>query len=237
MYEYETKIRYTESDAEGEMTLGAIVDCFQNAFHFEGDASGLGTKCFLDKGQGWFIYFWQIDIARFPKYGESVIVGTFSYEDRGNTEKRNFYIKTTDGKVLVKANSIWSLVDLSSLQILRIPDMLTGCEHQEKLEMEYQKRRIRYDPALPAIEIGRHVVNPLELDSNQHLNNSAFLKIALAALYDIEKPNVFQLCIEYKKQAVKGDLIRIFLIRSEELILDLKSVTDESLAVIKLSTL
>ena len=62
MYEHKTKVRYTESGANGEMLLGAVVDCFQNVFHFEAEDASLDTQNLKKMNLGWFIYFWQIDI-------------------------------------------------------------------------------------------------------------------------------------------------------------------------------
>lgn len=103
-------------------SLSAVIDCFQNVFHFECDDTGVGTQDLIMKGLGWFIYFWQVDISRYPKCGEEIIVGTFAYEDRGSSEERNFYIKTVRDDIIVRANSVWSLVDLAKLQIMRIPN-------------------------------------------------------------------------------------------------------------------
>ena len=44
MYEYKTRVRYTDSAFNGEMSLSAVIDCFQNVFHFECDDTGVGTQ-------------------------------------------------------------------------------------------------------------------------------------------------------------------------------------------------
>ena len=43
MYEYKTRVRYTDSAFNGEMSLSAVIDCFQNVFHFECDDTGVDT--------------------------------------------------------------------------------------------------------------------------------------------------------------------------------------------------
>lgn len=43
-----------------------------------------------------------------------------------------------------------------------------------------------------------------------------------------------RLCIEYRKQAVEGDLLNIFLAREDEMIIDIRSDSGESFAVMKL---
>lgn len=50
MYEYKTRVRYTDSAFNGEMSLSAVIDCFQNVFHFECDDTGVGTQDLIMKG-------------------------------------------------------------------------------------------------------------------------------------------------------------------------------------------
>lgn len=237
MYEYKTRVRYTDSAFNGEMSLSAVIDCFQNVFHFECDDTGVGTQDLIMKGLGWFIYFWQVDISRYPKCGEEIIVGTFAYEDRGSSEERNFYIKTVRDDIIVRANSVWSLVDLAKLQIMRIPNEVMDRNrkrNEDKLDMEYLGRRIRYSGECNIRKVGEHIVSRLELDSNRHLNNSEYIKIALATIADFNPSSVTRLCIEYRKQAVEGDLLNIFLAREDEMIIDIRSDSGESFAVMKL---
>lgn len=180
MYEYKTRVRYTDSAFNGEMSLSAVIDCFQNVFHFECDDTGVGTQDLIMKGLGWFIYFWQVDISRYPKCGEEIIVGTFAYEDRGSSEERNFYIKTVRDDIIVRANSVWSLVDLAKLQIMRIPNEVMDRNrkrNEDKLDMEYLGRRIRYSGECNIRKVGEHIVSRLELDSNRHLNNSVHYRL------------------------------------------------------------
>lgn len=237
MYEYKTRVRYTDSAFNGEMSLSAVIDCFQNVFHFECDDTGVGTQDLIMKGLGWFIYFWQVDVSRYPKCGEEIIVGTFAYEDRGSSEERNFYIKTVRDDIIVRANSVWSLVDLAKLQIMRIPNEVMDRNrkrNEDKLDMEYLGRRIRYSGECNIRKVGEHIVSRLELDSNRHLNNSEYIKIALATIADFNPSSVTRLCIEYRKQAVEGDLLNIFLAREDEMIIDIRSDSGESFAVMKL---
>ena len=237
MYEHKTKVRYTESGANGEMLLGAVVDCFQNVFHFEAEDASLDIQNLKKMNLGWFIYFWQIDIDRYPKCGEDITIGTFVYEDRGSSEGRNFYIKSASDDIIIRANSVWSLVDLTKLQIVRIPNQVMDRNrkmHEDKLDMEYLGRRIRYNGECSIQKVGEHIVNRLELDSNRHLNNSEYVKIALASIANFAPSSVFRLCIEYRKQAVEGDHLNIFLAREGGSIIDIRSDAGESFAVMKL---
>ena len=100
--------------------------------------------------------------------------------------------------------------------------------------MEYLGRRIRYSGECNIRKVGEHIVSRLELDSNRHLNNSEYIKIALATIANFNPSSVTRLCIEYRKQAVEGDLLNIFLAREDEMIIDIRSDSGESFAVMKL---
>ena len=235
MYEYNTRVRYTETNCDGKMRLDAIVDCFQNAFYFEGKDDGLDIRNYKCKGQGWFIYFWQIDIDYYPECGDEITIGTFAYEDKGNTEKRNFYITDTEGNIIVKANSIWSLVDLSNMQIVRLPDKLVNREHREKLDMNYKKRRIRIPTDIIMEETDVHKVNYLEIDSNGHLNNSGFIKFVLSFFDTPLLSEINHICVEYKKQALKDELMHAFISKKRNSFVSIKSNLGEEYALMELT--
>ncbi len=44
MYEYKTRVRYTDSAFNGEMSLSAVIDCFQNVFTLNATIQGLAHK-------------------------------------------------------------------------------------------------------------------------------------------------------------------------------------------------
>ena len=114
------------------------------------------------------------------------------------------------------------------------PDCDVLYSDEDKLDMEYLGRRIRYSGECNIRKVGEHIVSRLELDSNRHLNNSEYIKIALATIADFNPSSVTRLCIEYRKQAVEGDLLNIFLAREDEMIIDIRSDSGESFAVMKL---
>lgn len=234
MYEYSFRVGLEDSDYDGRMTIYAMMECFQKAFYNELDELNIGKRYFMGRDLGWFIHFWQVDIDQYPINCNEILIGTFSYENRGSIAKRNFYIKTNEDRIIVKAHSIWSLVYLPQLKIIRIPDEVRNISVGTKLEMDYQSRRIRYDKDLESIAIGNHIVNTYEIDSNRHLNNARFVKIGFDALGKAKVPEIKRICVEYKKQAVLGDTIYIFLLKGNDCYLDLKDELGESFATIRM---
>ena len=56
---------------------------------------------------------------------------------------RNFFIKDEAGEDIIRANSIWSLINLKTGRPVRPPEeMLTAYQLETKLPMDYEPRKI-----------------------------------------------------------------------------------------------
>lgn len=203
MYTFETRIRYSEVGCDNKLTLGKLLDYFQDCSTFQSEDLGLGVKYLQERHLVWLLSSWQIDVERYPEIGEQVEVGTLPYDFKGFIGYRNFWMKDKQGIQLAVANSIWTLFDLERGKPA-MPDQKTkdGYQISPKIEMEYLPRKIALPEggeAKPAFEITRHY-----LDTNHHVNNGQYVHIALE--YPEEDFVIRRLRAEYKKQAYLGDM-------------------------------
>lgn len=207
MYTWETRIRYSEVDAQGLLRLPSVVDYFQDCSTFQSEDVGYGVKWLASGHRVWVVNAWQIEITRRPMIGDRVIVGTNPYEIRGFLGLRNFFMQDQDGEMLIMANSVWSFLDLDKGTMERAPqEMADAYGLGEKLDMTYLPRKIPFPSEgsleeKPAIE-----VLTAHLDTNHHVNNGQFVHIALDTAFGDTLPDVSRLRVEYKKQAHLGDV-------------------------------
>lgn len=204
MYTMESRVRFSESDANDRLTLPAIIDYFQDCSTFQSEDLGLGLKFLREQHLTWVMSAWQLEISEYPKMGEKIAVRTFPYEFKGCFGFRNFMLDKADGTRVVKANSLWTLMNLQEMMPHRpTPEMYEKFVLEEKLPMNYLPRKI----ALPAeMEIQESFfIKKQHLDSNGHVNNGQYVK--LAAQYLPENETIHGLRVEYKKQAMLGDEI------------------------------
>lgn len=204
MYTFESRVRYSEVGEDGRMTLQSLLDYFQDCSTFHSEDIGLGVEYFKQIHQVWLLSAWQICVNRYPRVSEKIVIGTAPYEFRGFVGNRNFEMKTADGEVLAYANSIWSLMDTDRMMPTKPNEkMLAGYVLEEKYPMDYAPRKI----AVPADgkEEDLFTVKLHHLDTNHHVNNGQFVRMAMD--YVPEKFEVRQLRVEYKVQAVLGDMI------------------------------
>ncbi len=204
MYTFDSRIRYSETDADERLTLTALTDYFQDCSTFQSEDLGVGVKYLQKQHLVWVLSSWQIVIDEYPKLGDHVTVGTFPYQFKTFMGSRNFFMDRKDGQRLAYANSLWTLLDTETMQPARVTEeMTTRYIPEEKLPMEYAPRKI----ALPSNLEKQPVitVQPFHLDSNHHVNNAQYVKMAFACLQ--EDTTVRQMRAEYKMQAHLGDVI------------------------------
>ena len=204
MYSYKSRIRYSELDETGHLRLESLLDYFQDCSTFHSEDIGLGVEFLKERHLVWVMSSWQIVAERFPNLCETVTVGTAPYEFKGFVGFRNFLMTDEEGNRLAVANTIWSLLDTRTGKPVRpSEDMMKGYVLEPKLDMDYAPRRIQIPEDMmkrDAVQIRTH-----HLDTNHHVNNGQFVRIAIDALS--ENVQVRQLRAEYKKQVMLGDVL------------------------------
>lgn len=204
MYSYDTRVSFSKVDAEEDLTINSIIDYFQDASTFHSEDIGLGYSYLKPRNLIWVLNTWQIDVIRMPKYLERLKVCTIPYKFRGFLGYRNFYLENEAGEILVKANSMWSLLDVNTIKPVR-PDaeMLNGYGETEPLDMDYCNGKLRLPENVEEhkpITVERHFLDP-----NHHMNNGQYINIARGCIPDSGK--IRRLRAEYRNQAFLGDII------------------------------
>ena len=204
IYEFSGRVRYSEIDHRGTMTLPALINYFQDCSTFHSESIGLGMERLKLKKKAWVLSYWQIIIDRYPKLYEKITTGTFATEFKGLFGNRNFYMKDEEGGRIACANSIWVFMDLEKGRPCRpAEEDIAPYGVNEPLDMPYEDRKI----SVPEVFEDREwfPVRKYHIDTNEHVNNYQYVQMALEMLSgDI---SVRQVRVDYKKSAVLGDIM------------------------------
>lgn len=204
MYTFNSRVRYSETDTNGQLKLTGIVNYLQDCSTFQSEDLGVGIEYLNGIHRAWLLSSWQIEIERYPLLGENLTIGTWAYDFNGLYGLRNFMIADQSGNYAVKANSMWFYLDTEAGRPVRVTqDVVSVYPHHEKLEMEYLPRKI----AIPSDceERESFQVQKHHLDSNRHVNNGQYVEMARDFIP--EDFVVGRLRAEYKKAAVLGDVV------------------------------
>jgi len=207
-YEFSSRIRYSETDSRSFLTLEALMNYFQDCSTFQSEDLGVGLEFCLSRGLAWVVASWHIEVYRYPKLLEQVTVGTFPHKFHAFLGERNFYMKDREGNYLAKANSIWTLIDLTQGKPAIPPEgMIEKYPLESAFDMENLSRKIRLPEGddVETIESDDILVKAHHLDANNHVNNVQYIRMGLGCLpkeLDFKRARV-----EYRKQAFLGTTI------------------------------
>lgn len=204
IYTFDSRVRYSEVDHKGTLTLPAVMNYLQDCSTFQSEDIGVGLSVLQERKRAWLLSYWQVELRRFPKLGERITVGTLATGFKGFFGNRNFYIDDERGKRVVCANSIWVFIDMETGRPTRPgKEEITPYGLEEPLEMEYEGRKILLPEATRALE--PFPVRKAHIDTNEHVNNSQYIQMVMDILPgDIQ---IHKLRVDYKKAAVMGDMI------------------------------
>ena len=204
MYEFGGRVRYSEIDHTGKMTLPALINYFQDCSTFHSEEVGLGMGRLKADRKAWVLSYWQVIVDRYPKLGGHITTGTFPTEFKGLYGNRNFYMKDENGKQIACANSIWVFMDLEKGRPTRpAKEHIEPYGTEEPLDMPYEGRKILMPENCEEME--PFPVRRYHIDTNEHVNNCQYVQMALEVLP--REMSVRQLRVDYKKSAVLGDII------------------------------
>lgn len=213
MYYFDSRIRYSEADPNGQAALHTILDYFQDCSSFHSEDLGIGIEYLKQKECAWILVSWQVVVERFPSYGERVRVSTWPYDFKSFYGCRNFLMTDEAGSHLAYADSLWALMDLKAHRPMKVlPEMQSAYQMEPPLPVEKESRKIKVPDDLKpkaAFQVHRY-----HLDTNQHVNNGKYILMAQEYLPDTFR--IGRLRTEYKKSAVYGDTIYPFVAAEED---------------------
>ena len=122
VYDFMSRIRYSETAADARLSLVGIMNYFQDCSTFHSEDAGVGLSFYEKEQKTWLLSSWQIVIERRPALGETVRIGTWPYGYKGIYGLRNYAMYDLQGNFLVKANSCWFLMDLKEGRPLRVTE-------------------------------------------------------------------------------------------------------------------
>lgn len=204
MFEYQTVVSYSKVDKNKQVPIYEILNYMQDCTTFQSDALGVGLEYMESIKKAWLLLAYHIKKIKPITIGQKLTVGTTPVNFGKVFGERQFYIKDEDGNYLVKANSIWILMDMTRREPIRI--------HKEDMEMYPLAQAfddVDVSRRLKLSETKEHSqdlkVLKTYIDNNGHVNNADYLRAATELLPDGSDWSDIQ--IVYQKEAKEGDVL------------------------------
>lgn len=205
MYELTERIKYSQLDRFGNLSLVALLDLFQDCATMHTEDVGFPMDWFIENRQGWFVTSYQIKNYRLPRHGEIVNVKTLPVKVKGFMGYRLFVLEDKDGTLLSESYSEWVHMDLNAVKPMRVPkEMMDAYIICDVPENKWESRKV--EKPSKTVDCGSFKVEGLFVDTNFHMNNAYYIEPALNALED-KKFSFIKM--EFKNPALLGDVVYI----------------------------
>lgn len=228
MYDYSHRVGFSQCGANRALSITSMMDVLQDASIFHSEDLGVGYSRLDRDNLIWVLNYWEINIIKMPDLCQRITVGTFPYDFKGCFGYRNFYIKDESGEFMVKANTLWTLLDGEKMVPARTPqDIKDAYELEDKLDMTYSSRKVTIPEGGEVLPQEAVSVSNQHLDGNGHVNNGQYVKLVIAALentYEDKETcgeflsNIRSIRVDYRKQALLGDVIYPVVVKAEDAI-------------------
>ena len=196
MYSFKSRVKYSEVDKEGFLSLEGMMNYFQDCSALHSEDLGVGIDYQKANNFTWMIITWHVQIFRKPKYSEEITIGTWPYSFKSIKGGRHYILLDSEGNTLARANSEWVLIDTKENKIAKIPDEVRAAyPTEDAMDMGPIRKKISIEEGLMLND--KILVTPFFLDTNDHVNNVKYLSVAEG--YVDRDYNEFR--VEYKNQA------------------------------------
>ena len=233
-YSIEGRVRFSEVDHTGTMTLPSIINYFQDCSTFQSEELGLGIEHSARKHCAWILSSWQIVVKRSPRLGETIRVSTWASGFNRFFGDRNFCMQDKEGAMIACANSVWVYMDIEKGRPVRPePEEVEAYGIGEPLELVQASRKLTLPEegvAAASFPVRRH-----QIDTNEHVNNCQYVQMALEVFP--EDRTIREIRVAYKKSAVYGDVIYPWIATEDErTVIELCDEQKKPYAVVELHT-
>jgi medium-chain acyl-[acyl-carrier-protein] hydrolase len=198
------QVPYYESDAQGNMKLPSI---YNIALQISGEQSeSLGrSDDWLHETYGltWVVVEYDTHITRLPKIHETIMIETQATAWNKFFCYRDFTFKDKDGQELLVIHTTFCLIDMASRKVGSVIEDIVAPYESEKIRSII--RGHKFTPLENALTRDYHV-RFLDIDANQHVNNSKYVDWMIDMLpYDmLVNQHPTRIFMKYVKEVYYG---------------------------------
>ncbi len=197
VYERRFRLKSSDVDKDRRLRTSVLFSMLQEAAIAHTEELGMGREKTLDRGLLWIVTLQRAEIERMPVYDEDVVLRSWPGRTMHLLFPRYFSLETEGGEPLLKASSIWSLIDAKTRAIvfpekhgIEIEGVATGAE----IALPSTPRPVSQAASGQADSAAQQLCTAERsftvpysfVDLNGHMNNTRYFDLAEDMIFDLE---------------------------------------------------
>ncbi len=174
---YNFKIKTMEIDCRNRMNIPAIANMIQEAAWRHAKELGVSSYDLMRDGLTWVLSKLKIELLKNPGHESELIVKTWPSGADKYHAFRGFSIQNAQQEKLIKALTVWLIIDMNKREISQIPEYIKSLRCAEEV-VTYDFTTNIPDVTQPQFQYKTKVCWH-DLDINRHVNNNHYIRWAL----------------------------------------------------------
>lgn len=179
--EKEYEVHYYEVNYKLECKISSIINYFCDIGTFQSESLGVGIDYLTERRLAWVFYRYDINIKRYPKFGEKIKVVTKAKSFKKFYASREYEIYDENNEKIVDGEGIFLLINIDKRRAVRIPDdqyIAYGVDIETCPDIKITK----LEKLTEEMHQNRFKVRYGDIDSNMHVNNVRYVEWAIESL-------------------------------------------------------
>ena len=195
----ERKLKTYQCDRYGNVRPLILMNELQSVADTHAELLGVGRTFLLENNLAWVVTHYLVDVVELPHENEELQFITWPSVSDALRTVRDFEIRGSDGRIMVRATSQWVLIDMARRRPVPLADKLPA----DILVAERAFERT-FDKFPDFVPEKTHIMKCRfdDIDVNQHINNAVYAVWATESVGYTYR-NEHKLCgieLNYKKE-------------------------------------
>ncbi|MBQ1260549.1 MAG: hypothetical protein IIX96_00880 [Clostridia bacterium] len=190
-------------DFNGVARASSVMRYIQSAAELQLKSGGMSYDTLKEQKRAFILSKIKIEICESIHEGDKLTVETFPCESRGFSFLRCYRIMRGD-TVVVRAVSIWALVDIDSRALVKVESFELGLQTHPPLDLPLPRIKLPDE----VIEVGHYTVNYDDIDKNRHMNNTKYPDM-YSNFLELSGKRIETLSISYMNEAPPLDKLTV----------------------------
>lgn len=204
------KVPVSGCDHSSKLSFIGIFNLFMDIATEHADILNISNEYLREKNCFWVAAKTRVKVLRRPMLNEEIQVATWP-EKPGNIRCNRYCTLSDTEGVIVEAKTEWTILDGTTGKPQKTKDIYPeSLEHLDDVVCAQPFERFKTDFSV-CEEIGTHKVVSADIDMSRHMNNVAYIRMALSAFTceELDKMNIEEIEIAYKVQCYEGEVLSI----------------------------
>lgn len=206
------RVTVADADFTQKLKLSSAFNYFQEIAGLHSQNLGIGFDDIKkEHNAAWVLVKMRVDIDRYPMWDEEITLETWPQNPRKYEFDRDYLIKDKDGNIIIKAVSVWVIIDIDSREIKKAETIAVDYpEFITERAIDCKLGRLR--PTGDLVMVYKKHIGCSDIDMNGHINNSKYVDFIMDcfSMEDLKKYKARSIQVCYLNEAFAGDTIELY---------------------------